>query len=104
MKIKRIIKNNEAMLFNMLIGAGLAIVMLFAILNVGTFINGTISDELINTYPAAASRTEIQTKSVNTMTNLTDSYDDTTEIVVVAAIVMAITMPLAAVVAIKNLF
>ena len=92
------------MLFNMLVGAGLVIVLLFAILNVGTFINGTIANELINTYPAAASRSEIQNKAVNTLTNLTDSYDDTVDIVVVAAIVMAITMPLAAVVAIRKLF
>ena len=98
------------MLFNMLIGAGLAIVMLFAILNIGTFMNGEIGDQLISTMPTNNAtggedyRTEVQNKTYNTVVNLTDSYDDTTEIVVVAAIVMAITMPLAAVVAIKKLF
>ena len=97
-------ENDQAMLFNMLVGAGLVIVLLFAILTVGTFINGTIADELFDTYPAVADRTAIQATSAGTLINLTDSYADTVDIVVVAAIVMAITMPLAAVVAIRKLF
>ena len=66
-------KDQRAMLFNMLIGAGLVIVLLFAILNVGTFINGTIANELINTYPlgqfesitASEEYDELYTSSVN---------------------------------------
>ena len=97
-------KDQKALMFNMLVAAGLAVIMLFAILNIGTYINGTIASSLVESYGEATSRTALQNETVNTLENITAGYDNTVEIVVVAAIITAITIPLAAVVAIKRLF
>lgn len=97
-------QNNNAMLFNLLIGAAMAIIIVFAIANVGTFINGTISDTLIQSYPTATSRTQQQNRTVNTLANISIGYDSTLDMLIVSAIIMAITLPLAAVVAIRKLF
>jgi len=94
-------KDDNAMLFNLLIGAGMAVVMLFAIFNIGTYINGTISGSLIDSY--GASPTGVKLKTVNTLENISAGYDDTIDIMIVSAIIMAITLPLAAVVAVKKL-
>lgn len=80
-----------------------AVIMLFAIANIGTYINGTIGSELVDSYPAAASRTGLQNYTVNTLVNLSGNYDSTLDIVVVAAIITVLTIPLMAVVAIKRL-
>jgi len=90
-------------MIQMLPTVAFAVIMLFAIAYVGTYINGTISSELVDSYGAAASRTALQNQTVNTLGNLTDSYDSTLDIVVVAAIITVLTIPLMAVVAIKRL-
>ena len=97
-------KDQQALMFNMLIGAGLAVIMLFAILNIGTYINGTISDSLVDTLPAAASRTTLENRTNSILENVSTSYEDVVDIVVIAAIITSITIPLAAVVAVKRLF
>lgn len=97
-------QDESAMLFNMLIGAGMAIVLLFAIFNIGSYINGTISSALIDSYGAAATRTSQENNTVNTLENISAGYDDVIDIMVIATIIMAITLPLAAVVAVKKLF
>jgi len=43
-------RDNRALMFNMLVTAGMAIIVLFALLNVGTYINGTIASSLVETY------------------------------------------------------
>ena len=96
-------KDDNAMLFNLLIGAGMAVVMLFAIFNIGTYINGTISGSLIDSYGTAATRSVNQNRTVSTLENISAGYDDTIDIMIVSAIIMAITLPLAAVVAVKKL-
>ena len=81
-----------------------AVIMLFAILYIGTYINGTISSTLVDSYGTASSRTELENKSVSTLTNLTGDYDSVIEIVTVAAIITVLTVPLLAVVAMKRFF
>ena len=49
-------------------------------------------------------RTPIQNQTVDILGNLTTDYDDTVEIVSVAAIITAITIPLAAIIAVRKLF
>jgi len=85
-----------------------AVIMLFAILYIGTYINGTISSTLVDSYGITTSEKENMTKlenmSVSTMTNLSGDYDDVIEIVTVAAIIVVLTIPLLAVVAMKRFF
>ena len=92
------------MLFNMLVAAGLAIIMLFAILTIGTYINGQISSSLVESFGAAASRTALENRTVGTLTNISIGFDNTVEVVVVAAIIVVVTLPLMAVVALKKIF
>ena len=103
MKLK-LRKDERAIVFELLIAGAMAVIMLFALMNVGTYINGTISSSLINSYPAAASRTTTQNATINTLNNLTGDFDSSVDIVSVAAIITVITIPLAAVVAIKKLW
>ena len=94
-------KDDNALLFNLLIGAGMAVIMLFAIFNIGTYINGTISGSLVDSYGSSPSAQEQRT--INTLENISAGYDDTLDIMIISAIIMAITLPLAAVVSVKKL-
>ena len=99
----RLVEDDKGMI-QMLPTVAFAVVMLFAITYIGTYINGTIASELVDSYGAAASRTNLENKSVNTLENLTSKYDSTLDIVVIAAIVTVLTLPLMAIVAVKRLF
>jgi len=102
MKLLR--KDDKAIVFELLIAAAMAIVIFFALMNIGTYINGTVSDSLIDTYPAAAKdRTALQNDTVSTLGSISDGFSDNIDIMIVAAIITVITIPLAAVVAIKKL-
>jgi len=101
--MKKLSKNNKAIVFELLIAAAMAVVMFFALLNIGTYINGTISEELEDQYPAAASRTTLQNNSLSSLQNLSEGFDDNIDIMIIAVIITVITIPLAAVIAIKRL-
>lgn len=101
--MRKLRHDQRALLFDLLVAAGFAVIMLFAIMNIGTYINGTISSELVDSYGAAATRTTLENRTVNTLGNLSAAYDSNIEIVSVAAIITVITLPLAAVVAAKKL-
>ena len=98
------IKEDKNAMIAMLPTLAFAIIILFAIAYIGTYMNGTIASQLVDSYGTATGRTELENESVNTLGNLTASYDSTLEIVVVAAIITVLTFPLMAVVAIKKLF
>jgi hypothetical protein len=97
-----IVEDDKGMI-QMLPVVAFAIIMLFAILYIGTYINGTISSQLVESYGTPASRTSLENETVNTLGNLTDDYDNITEIVAIAAIIVVLTVPLMAVVALKRL-
>jgi len=94
-------KDERALMFNLLVGAGLAIILFFAIMNIGTFINSTIAQSLTDNL---GTTTRFGARGTNSLTNLSADYDDTLDALTVAAIVMAITFTLAAVVAIRKFF
>ena len=98
----RLVEDDRAMI-QMLPTIAFAVIMLFAIAYIGTYINGTIASELVDSYGAAASRTSLENKSVNTLENLTTSYDSTLDIVVIAAVITVLTLPMMAIVAVKRL-
>ena len=109
-------KNDEqAMLFQLLVGAAMAVIIFFAIMNIGTYINNTIADQAVDnigdTRTADLGDTSIwwfnQTfahRANATMQNLSGDYDNVVDSLAIAAVVMAITLPLAAVVAIRKFF
>ena len=101
-KAKDLVNDDKGMI-QMLPTVAFAVIMLFAIVYIGTYMNGTISSQLVDSYGTATSRTRLENASVNTLINLTGKYDSTLEIVVVAAIITVLTIPLMAVVAIKRL-
>lgn len=98
----KLVSDDRAMLFNLLVAAGLSIVMLFAIFNIGTYINGTISSNLVESFGATPTKEEQSV--IFSLGNISAGYDSTIDIMVVSTIIMAITLPLAAVVAVKKLF
>ena len=102
-KYKSFVKDEDALMFNLLLTAGITIIIFFALMNIGTFINGTIGSSLISSYPTATSRTDLQNMTVNSLENITASYDDALDIMSVTAIIMVITLPLAAIVGVKKL-
>jgi len=101
--MRKLRKNEKAIVFELLIAAAMAVVILFALMNIGTYINGTISGNLEDTYPAAASRSVLQNNSLLTLNNISSGFNDNIDIMVVASIITVITIPLAAVIAIKRL-
>ena len=93
--------DDRALLFQLLIGAGMAIIIFFAIMNIGTFINGTIAQEMTDNL---GTTTEFGARGTNTLKNISNDYDNVIDSLSIAAVVMAITLPLAAVVAIRKFF
>ena len=99
--MKSIRKDDNALLFQLLVGAGMAVIIFFAIMNIGTFINSTIAQELTENL---GTTTEFGGRGTNTLRNLSTDYDNVIDSLAIAAVVMAITLPLAAVVAIRKFF
>ena len=95
------VKDDRAMLFQLLVGAAMAVIIFFAIMNIGTFINGTIAQELSDNL---GTTTTFGARGTNTLRNLSGDYDNVVDSLAIAAVVMAITLPLAAVVAIRKFF
>ena len=95
--------DEQGLMFNMLITAGLSIVIFFALMNIGTYINGQIGSSLVDSYPTATSRTALQNSTVNSLQNITADYDSVLDIMTVTAIIMVITLPLAAVIGVRKL-
>jgi hypothetical protein len=96
-------KDDNKGMIQMLPTVAFAVVMLYAIMYIGTYMNGTIGSQLIDSYGTEATRTTFENKSVSTLSNLSADYDSNTEIVSVAAIITVLTIPLMAIVAIKRL-
>ena len=102
--MRKLKQDERAIVFELLIGAAMAVVIFFALMNIGTFINGTISNSLEDTIPAvAADRSALQNDTIANLGTISDGFDDNIDIMVVAAIITVITIPLAAVISIKRL-
>jgi len=84
-KLSRLLKNKNG--YASLIPMVLAVVITFSLLYIGAFVNGTLSTELTDSYPAITSRTSLQNETVNTMGNLSDNFDAGIDIVQVTIII-----------------
>lgn len=74
-------------------GVVFAVVISYVYLNVGTYMNGTLGSELVESYGTAASRTSLENQSVNTMGNLSDNYDSNVNIIKVAITISVLLVP-----------
>ena len=102
-KLEQFKADDRGLMFNMLINAALAIVIIFALMNIGTYINGQIADSLIGSYPTGTARSNLQNMTVSSLQNITADYDDVLDIETVTVIIMVIMLPLAAIISIKKL-
>jgi len=80
-----------------IIPAILAIVIAFAILFIGAFVNGEISQSLEDSYPTAASRSVIQNNSLNSDGNISTNWDSSLDIVQVVIIISLLAMAVGAI-------
>jgi hypothetical protein len=62
-----------------------------------------VSSSLVDSYPTATSRSSLENSTVNSLENITTDYDSVLDIMTVTAIIMVITLPLAAVIGIRRL-
>jgi len=93
--MRKLRKNEKAIVFELLMAGAMTIVILFALMNIGTYINGTIGDSLAD----STDDTDIE----NTLINVSTGYSTNIDIMVISAIITVITIPLAAVVAVRRL-
>lgn len=102
-KIRDIKADDDAIIFELLIGAVFALIIGYAAMNIGVFINGTIASSLIASYPATAtSRTHLQNNSILQLTNMSVDLGTNTKMISTAYLITIITLPLMAVVMIKK--
>ena len=101
-KFKGLKADDDALIFELLIGAVFALIIGYAAMNIGVFINGTVADSLVATYPAAALRTTMQNNSVDNLEDLSDDLAANTNMISTAYLITIITLPLMAVVMIKK--
>jgi hypothetical protein len=103
----KLLAEDKKGLIQMLPTVGMAVIILYAVMYIGTYMNGTIGSQLIETFPpnnnVSGWRTTFQNASVNTLNNLSGGYDSNVEIISVAAIITVLTIPLMAIVAVKKL-
>jgi hypothetical protein len=93
--MKKIIGQNEG--YTQLVPMVLAIVIVFALLFVGSFVNGTIKTNLVDSYPAAASRTTAQNNSIATMSNISANWDTGIDLMQVTIIITILAGAIAAI-------
>ena len=65
----------------------LAIIITFAVLFIGAYINGTISQELEDTMPTAGERSGTQNDTLRTIDNVSGNWDTGIDIVQVVIII-----------------
>lgn len=86
MKANRFLHNDKG--YTNLVPMVLAVVIIFALIYIGAFVNGTLDEELTNSYPTTVTdRSALQNSTVSTMGNLSDNFDSALSIVQVAIII-----------------
>jgi hypothetical protein len=93
MKLNRFVKNKDG--FSNLIPLVLAVVITFAVLFIGGYVNGQISQSLADTYPTNA--TGIQADTLNTMNNTSSNWDASLNIVQVVIIITVLAAAIGAI-------
>ena len=81
----KIVKDENG--YSNLMPIALGIVIGFAILFIGAFVNGEIRDSLTDSYPAANKRSKTQNQSVLAQANISDNFDSSIDIVQIVIII-----------------
>jgi len=102
--IDTVFVSDKKAMIQMLPTVAFAVVLLYAVLYIGTYTTGTIGSQLIESYGDASTRTALQNASISTISNMSADFDNNTEIVSVAAIITILTVPLLAIASIRRLF
>jgi hypothetical protein len=98
------VKADDAIIFELLIGAVFAMIIGYTALSIGIYIFGTIGNTLVGTFPTTlASRTHLQNNTVLMLGNVSTSMSSNVNIWGVAMLITLITLPLMAVVVIKKM-
>ena len=98
MKANRKPRNDDA--FTFIVPMTMAIVIGFALLIIGAYVIGTIGSTLEDSFPAAASRSELENKTLSLMGNVTDGFSDVVDIEIVVIIITALSMAILAIMAV----
>lgn len=99
------LRKDEKAMWELLIAGVFAIIIVYASLNIGAFINGTIGSSLYKTYPTAAgSRNPIENQSVWALRNLSTGFTTNVGMVNIACQIAVITLPLMMVMFIRKAY
>ena len=97
-------RKDQTAMWNLLIEGVFAIIIVYASMNIGSFINGTIGDSLYKTYPTTATaRSPIQNQSVWALRNLSTGFTTNVGMVNVTAQIALIIIPLMMVMFVRKL-
>ena len=88
--------------FTFIVPMTMAIVVGFALLVVGAYVVGTIGSTLEDSFPAAASRSELENKTLNLLGNVTDGFSDVVDIEIVVIIITALSMAILSIMAVGS--
>ena len=94
-KANRFLQNKNG--FANLVPMVLVIIIAFAILFIGSYVNGTINQSLENTYPVPHDRTGVQNSTLNSMNNTSANWDSTLDIVQVVIIITVLAAAIGAI-------
>ena len=86
--------------FTFIVPMTMAIVVGFALLVIGAYVVGTIGSTLEDSFPAAASRSELENKTLNLLGNVTDGFSDVVDIEIVVIIITALSMAILSIMAV----
>lgn len=86
--------------FSFLVPFTMAIVVSVSLLVVGAYVVGEIADTLESTFPAAASQSDNQKRTVNLLGNITDGFSDVVDIEIVVMIIVGLSMAIFAIIGI----
>ena len=88
--------------FTFIVPMTMAIVVGFALLVVGAYVIGTIGSTLEDSFPAAASRSALENKTLNLLGNVTDGFSDVVDIEIVVIIITALSMAILSIMAVGS--
>jgi len=100
MKANRKPRNDEA--FTFIVPMTMAIVVGFALLIIGAYVIGTIGSTLEDSFPAAASRSALENKTISLIGNVTDGFSDVVDIEIVVIIITALSMAILSIMAVGS--
>ena len=88
--------------FTFIVPMTMAIVIGFALLVIGAYVIGTIGSTLEDSFPAAASRSELENQTLSLMGNVTDGFSDVVDIEIVVIIITALSMAILSIMAVGS--